>query len=151
MLATVIFDLTVAIIIGIVFSMILFIRNSSKMTLQYSKIENLTAQNQSDLESTYALYITGPIFFMNSEKLEKFIKNTPENCKTLIISFRGVPAVDTTGVEMVREIVNELNSKDIKVKVCGLAENPQIMLGRGGVLSQIGNENVFETINKAII
>lgn len=151
MLATVIFDLTVAIIIGIVFSMILFVLNSSKMTCQFSKIDNVSVENESELESTYALYITGPIFFMNSEKLEKFSRKTPDNCKTLIISFRGVPAVDTTGVETVSEIIKELRNNNIRVKVCGLAENPETMLHRGGVLQEIGAENVFETINKALI
>ena len=155
MLATVVFDLTVAILIGVGFSAVLFILRSAKLSTELAKVENSRFRGDVNVESahghSYVLYVTGPIFFLNTGALEEAVKNLPADCNELIFSMRGVPAMDTTGVEIVEELLASLRAKNVRTVLCGLNENVNVMLTRGGVLSESGETAVFGSVDRALV
>lgn len=152
MAATVVFDLTAAILIGIAFSAIIFILKSSKLGTEISKVENSKFKGEENVEpengSAYILFITGPVFFLNAGKLEKAIDTLPSDCSKLIISFRGVSAVDTTGIEIIREIKNTLTQRSTEISICGLSESVRSVLEKGNA---VADTKIFPGIDKALL
>ncbi|MGI6466833.1 MAG: hypothetical protein ACOXZZ_04490 [Sphaerochaetaceae bacterium] len=93
MLSTVIFNLTVAILIGIALSMILFVVKSSAIEINIANIDerhqeghNLTEK----MSKVKLVYVTGQLFFGSQEQLVSTISSI-ENVNTIILSVRGVP------------------------------------------------------------
>ena len=154
MAATVIFDLTTAIIIGIVLSAVLFIMRSAKLEYELAKVENRRFRGDENVEdahsNSYVLYLTGPIFFINAVTLEKALEKLPQGCGELIFSMRGVSAIDTTGAEILTELVARLKVQNIRVILCGLNDNTRHMLDRAGVISEIGDGAVFNSVDRAL-
>ena len=97
MLATVIFDLTVAILIGVAFSIIMFVVKVSDMQVTVSAIdpEKLDENNVNPekLKYTCVVYISGPLYFGTCSKLEEKISALGENYN-VIFSMRGVTVAD---------------------------------------------------------
>ncbi len=154
MIATVVFDLTIAILIGIAFSAILFILRSSKLAIETVKVESSKFDDNDDIEMAheygYIMYVSGPVFFLDAGKLEKAVEELPEECNELIFSFRGVSTIDTTGVEVIHEIITTLKQRNVAVIMCGLNENVKAMLARGDILEELGENNIFKSIDKAL-
>ncbi len=106
MIATVVFDLTVAIIIGVAFSAVLYIYKSSKLYAELTSEEN-----------NYTLSLNGSVFFANAGKLEEITDNIPSDCESLHISLDGAGVIDTTGHEILEEIAQKLENRNISVTV----------------------------------
>ena len=156
MTATVVFDLTIAILIGIVFSAFLFVMNSSKLKVTASKVRNeLLHSDENDIEKghegTTVIYITGPLFFGNAEKLNRLIQNEIDGSGKLIFSMRGVPVIDTTGIEVMMDIVKECSSKKITVNLCGLNDDVQKRLDLAGITEIIGENAHFFSVDRALL
>ncbi len=103
MLATIAFDLTIAIIIGIIFSIFVYLFNV-KFKPTKTKIE----QSQSHLKNE--IKIDGSIFFNNISKIEKMIL-TSDSVKT-VISLENVVYIDTSAIEMLTEAKHTLSEND---------------------------------------
>ncbi|MBR2024281.1 MAG: SulP family inorganic anion transporter, partial [Clostridia bacterium] len=91
MIATVAFDLTVAIIIGILFSVITYLINA-----KFRPVKTKISQNESRIKNE--IIIEGSIFFNNVEKIEKMILSS-ESTKT-VISLENVVYIDASAIEM---------------------------------------------------
>ena len=63
---------------------------------------------------------------------------------------RGVSAIDTTGAEILTELVARLKVQNIRVILCGLNDNTRHMLDRAGVISEIGDGAVFNSVDRAL-
>ncbi len=155
MIATVVFDLTVAILIGIGLSAVMFILKSAKLTTEVAKVENSKFSGKDDVEAihknSYIIYVTGPVFFLNAQKLESAVNSLPQDCNEVLISFRGVSAVDTTGIEIISEICQALKTKGIRLIMSGINDNVMIMLNKGDIINNLGDSNIFKSIDKALI
>ncbi len=156
LVATVSFDLTIAIIIGVAFSAFVFVVNSSKLNVASSKVKNeLLHTFPSDVErqniSTTVIYITGPIFFGNAEKLFDHIRSEYGDAKRLIFSMRGVSGLDSTGAEVILDIVRECDSHDVSVTICGLSDIVRKKLDIAGVTEIIGEEQYFFSVDRALV
>ncbi len=147
MIATVVFDLTIAIIIGIAYSAVLFIFNAAGLKVDFSKVENKKFKGNADVEerhqNTMVMYITGPIFFANVTKLSEALKNLDTSCDQLICSMRGVPAIDITGTEFIMELCEDCIAHNRKIVFCGMNDRVKSMLIRAGVQDKLG-EDVFQ-------
>ena len=63
---------------------------------------------------------------------------------------RSVSAIDTTGAEILTELVARLKAQNILVILCGLNDNTRHMLDRAGVISEIGDGAVFNSVDRAL-
>ena len=114
MLATVIFDLTIAILIGVAFSLIMFVVKVSDMQVTVSEVdvEKLDKEriNPDKLKYTCVVYITGPLYFGTCSKLEEKISSLGDNYN-IIFSMRGVTTADISGINVLHEYCEKLISQ----------------------------------------
>lgn len=153
MVATVAFDLTIAIVTGVSISILLFVVRIADVQIDvddidYDRLDLPKDSKLSHLEGVKVCYITGPIFFGSVEKIDREIQSLT-HYNTLIVSMRGVPMIDAGSAQTMLEIIQRMNNAGIKFIICGLQKSPQIMLERAGVINLLGT-NVYWDAQKAI-
>lgn len=156
MAATVVFDLTVAIVVGIVFAAFVFVFNSSKLTVTSSKVKNeLLHTFDQDIEEdhcgTRVIYVTGPLFFGSAEKLTEPVRKAMQKSEKLIFSMRGVSGIDTTGAEVILDLVQECRAENVEVIFCGLNDRMRKWLDQVGVTDIIGEDAYFFSVDRALV
>lgn len=159
-LLTVLIDLTVAIEIGMVLAIILFMRNMIK----FSNVSNLTKEID-DKEFGYDLVdgkyelpkevevfeITGPLFFGAAYKFKDAMKYIKQHPKVLIIRMRHVPIIDATGIQTLKEVIQSLKKHDTKIILSEMeSEQVQKELQDSRLLFIVGKANVTRTFDKAL-
>ena len=155
MVCTVIFDLTIAIIVGVAFSFMHFVVKSSKIEINVSKVENEKLRSSNaDVEGTHknsiVMYITGSIFFGNCAKLNDAVEQM-ESYDEIIFSFRGVFAIDTSGAQNLHEICENLLACGVKLSFCGVQPAVKEMMQRSGVVDLIGEDCFYWSVDKALL
>lgn len=97
MICTVVFDLSIAIVIGIIGGCIFFVIKSAAITISIEKIDwhRMDLPETKKLENWTVVYISGPLFFMSAEKLKNTLAQLSHK-DGLIFSMRGVPSIDLT-------------------------------------------------------
>lgn len=155
MLATIALDLTQAILIGIVISALIYLRQSSKSTSVTSApvdAERIRATGHNLVTTsttTHIYYLTGPLFFGSIHNvLEAFKISTDYH--TLIISMRGVPLVDATGVQAILQIIERQQHRGGLVCLSGLQPSVEKVFRQAGVLERVGEHNIFWGADQAI-
>ncbi|MGO3913480.1 SulP family inorganic anion transporter [Enterococcus viikkiensis] len=100
MFSTIIFDLSIAIVIGIICSCIFFVAKSARISIVTEDIDwQRMDLSHSEAGSNWAvIYITGPLFFMSANQLKKALDQVIEK-EGLIFSLRGVPSIDLTALD----------------------------------------------------
>lgn len=152
MIATVIFDLTVAIIIGILFSLVMFILKVSDMQVNVADVDpaKLNQEKLSEKQKyTKVAYITGPLYFGTSSKVEEKLGSLTDE-HIIILSMRGVPFADVSGVSALQEFAQSLCEKDIQVYFTCVQPKVMEMFERCGLCETIGHENFFWSTDKAL-
>lgn len=122
MLATVVFDLTVAIVIGVFISMILFVINNSDLDIETSDIEpqRLDKELNYDHQRTKVIYMAGPLFFGNQEQIITKVNEILNECNNIIFSMRGVPSIDDSGIREFIDVVELCRQNNINVLFAGV-------------------------------
>ncbi len=114
MAATVVFDLTKAILIGVAFSLIMFVVKVSDMQVTVSEVDteklDLNNADPEKLKYTSVVYITGPLYFGTCAKLEEKVSSLGESYN-IIFSMRGVTVADISGIEALHEYCEQLISE----------------------------------------
>lgn len=163
MVATVVFDLTIAIIIGVVFSVLIFIKKAVNLDIHISDVDfsRLNCADEcamSKLSDTCVVYITGQLFFANAPRIERaygdIIKqsfNGGQGCRRVIFSLRGVNAMDTTGAIAMRELCGKLTGDGYEVLLCGVHESVSDIMNRSGIKKHIGEENFYGSVDRALL
>ncbi|MBO0461071.1 SulP family inorganic anion transporter [Enterococcus sp. DIV1298c] len=101
---TVIFDLSIAIVIGIISGCVFFVAKSAAITISIEEVDwqrvNLPETRQ--LDNWAVVYISGPLFFMSAERLKATLAQLQEK-EGIIFSMRGVPSIDLTAQSLFEE------------------------------------------------
>lgn len=154
MAATVIFDLTVAIIIGILFSVIMFVLKVSDMTVNVADVDQAKidiADKDGKLCGTKVVYVTGPLYFGTSNKLsEKLSHLEVDDGGKLIFSMRGVPIADISGVQAMKELCDSLSARKIEIYFSCVQPAVDEMFHRCGLIETYGEERFFWSTDKAM-
>ncbi|EOS8038758.1 SulP family inorganic anion transporter [Enterococcus hirae] len=105
---TVIFDLSIAIVIGIIGGCIFFVIKSAAITISVETIdwERMDLPETKKLDNWTVVYINGPLFFMSAEKLKNTLADLNQK-EGIIFSMRGVPSIDLTA----RAVFDEFQKK----------------------------------------
>ena len=153
MMATIVFDLTQAILIGVIFASLLFMVKISNADIFISDVDedklNRNISKNNTLGKTKVIYFTGPLFFGTVDKLRSEIESL-EDAKVLILSMRGVPLIDITGIQALEEIMEELVSNDCRLLLCGLQEGVKDTVEKSGFKDKIGEDKIFWSAVEAI-
>jgi len=155
MIATVIFDLTIAILIGVLFSVIMFVLKVSEMTVNISDIhtENMTADEKTleKYEKTKVVYITGPLYFGTANKLRQRLEEVVIDDEDYVIfSVRGVPIADLSGVNAFGELCDELIKEGKTIYFSCVNPAVSEMFSRCGLEQKIGSENFYWSTDKVL-
>jgi SulP family sulfate permease len=95
-------------------------------------------------------FLTGPLFFAATGQFNEAFGNIRDT-HALILSMRGVPLVDTSGIEAIRNLYERLHRQGGTLMLSGIHDNARAMLERGGVVEQIGPQNFFWSSDQAIV
>ncbi len=159
---TVLFDLTIAIEIGLLIAMLLFMRRMTEST-QISVIKDeLDLSSESDVPNDLEklsipkgveIYeIDGPFFFGIANKFDESMKQIGvEKPKVRIIRMRKVPFMDSTGLHNLESLLRLSEKEGIQVVLSGVNEKVRTMMEKTGFSDKIGSENIYDNINDALI
>ncbi|MBQ9138557.1 MAG: STAS domain-containing protein [Alistipes sp.] len=157
LLLTVIFDLTIAIEIGLVLAVVLFMRRIMENTSISVINKELEVHNDGEGEDekliipSYAeVYeIDGPFFFGVANKFEEMAR-TRSKAKVRIVRMRKVSFIDATGLHNLEIFINASIENGRKVILSGVNETVYKSLERAGVVTLLGKENVLDNIHSAL-
>lgn len=151
MVATVLLDLTFAIAIGILLGLVLFIKRSSTLDIAAEEVDfkRLGITSHVSNKDWWVVYITGPMFFMNSESLKHEIDKL-ESKKVIIFSMRGVPMADITTVSILMDYYKDASKKGVKVIFSSMQPSVMKIFEQAGLSQDNLNNNVFFSVDKAI-
>lgn len=153
MTATIVFDLTIAIAVGVIFSLLLFLVRISDIDIIVSDIypEKLSTENldSAALENAKVIYFTGPLFFGTAEKLSSILLDL-NNINLVILSMRGVPMIDISGSLVLHQCLRDLKGRGINVAFSAVHPKVCEMLKRTDTSSLISDDNIFWSTDEAI-
>ena len=146
MLATVIFDLTVAILLGVAYSAILYI---AKSDIDANKLRTVEGKPPV-LETTGVVYVTGSLFF---GAVDEFNRRMAEMLAYdhVIFSLRGMPNIDVSGAQAVLELCESLQKQGKTVACCGMADGVRTYFDRTGITVLLGETAYFWNAEDAIL
>ncbi len=135
---TVVFDLTVAVEVGLVLACLFFIYRMSSL---------FRTELQSDSPpGSQVLSLRGALFFGAVGKLERLAEGLPGDCRELVLDARQLFALDTSGLDALAQLQRELARQGRRLVLCGLAEQPASLVRRGGLAEQLGEAGLFGTL-----
>jgi SulP family sulfate permease len=160
-LLTVIFDLTIAIELGLVLAVVLFLRRISESTQisifkhdieEAEYIEGNTEAEKLVLPKGVEVYeIEGPFFFGVANKFEETMKMLGDKPKVRIIRMRKVPFIDSTGINNLKSLIRMSVKDKTKILLSGVNDQVHSALEKGGIATQIGKENICSNITDALV
>jgi len=152
--ATVVFDLTQAILIGFGISTLIFVSQISDLWMLRQPVDPGRLGAGDDFvhpEHPISIYyLGGPLFFGAARKLLEDIERQDGSDATLILSMRGVPLVDATGIEVLREIRRRQETGGGGLLLAGLQPRAEALLRRAGFLEELGETRLFWSADRAI-
>ncbi|MBN1970460.1 MAG: sulfate permease [Candidatus Delongbacteria bacterium] len=159
-LLTVVFDMMIAIEIGMAMAILLFMKRMIEVTevnlVNDSEIDDLAESNQRKLikerfnDSVLLYEIRGPFFFGASDKFLRVNSNTKNNTKYIILEMKDVPAIDVTGLHYLTQLYKTCKSNDVKLLFCGIRTQPMKVLHRSGFVDHCGESSFYKTVDEAI-
>lgn len=135
---TVLFDMVLAVAVGIGLASVLFIRRMSLLT-QTNQIDVDNHPSIKGLPAEIAVYnINGPLFFGAAEKALTSLHLVDPNIKTVIIDMHDVPSMDGTAIVALQSLIAEMKHEGVKLVIVGLKTRIIVKLRRAGIRKEIG-------------
>lgn len=154
---TVFVDLTVAIEIGMVLAVFLFmhrmttISNVNIVTGEMSETDDPKAISKYKIpEGVEVFEITGPMFFGAAYKFKESLTLIAKQPKVLIIRMRSVPVIDATGLHTLEEVFRQSKYSKIKFILSGIQKEVYRELEKSPLLGLIGKDNICPDIDTAL-
>ena len=157
---TVIFDLTIAIEVGVLIACLLCMKRMAETTNVSVLSDEIDPNADSDVqgnldhltipEGVKVYEINGPYFFGIGNKFEEMMGDMGGRAKVRIIRMRKVPFIDSTGVHNLQNMCRMCAQMGVKVVLSGV--NPQVMkvIEDAGMDDVVGKENICSHINIAL-
>ena len=154
---TVIFDLVIAIQIGIVLASLMFMKRMSDSV----HIQNFSSDSENgehlfddelvDIPEGAVLYeINGPLFFGAARQFQETIANTYSQPKLIILRMRYVPFIDATGYQSIKEIIKTYKARKVKVIISGVSPTLRKDFEKNEMFTLLEQDFVVDDIHKAL-
>ena len=145
---TIVFDLVVAIEIGMLLACLLFMKRMSDET----DVRSWRYDDEEELcnlpESVRVYEIEGPLFFGAADVIGKI--TTKQYTKCLILRMRSVPAIDVTAMNAIESLFEECKEKNVTLILSHVNAQPMKALEKAGYVDRIGRDNFMDNIDAAI-
>ena len=150
---TVVFDLVVAIEVGLILTCILFMKRMSDVTevsgWKYVEPEDDPEGTMMNVPKNTVVYeITGPMFFGAADKLLKIA--VQDNAKCLILRMRSVNAIDSTAMRNFERLYKECQKKKVTLIFSHVNSQPMSSMHKAGFYEEVGADNFCTHINDAM-
>lgn len=159
-LLTVIFDLTIAIEMGLLLAIILFLRRVMENTqikvyssqLDIAEGSETTLHEMLDVAPGVEVYeIDGPFFFGVATKFDELMRQSMANKPTVrILRMRKVPFIDSTGIHNLEILINSSHAEGIEVVLSGVNPTVREVLDHAGIDKILGRDCICDHITKAV-
>ena len=153
MIATVVFDLTIAIAIGIILALILLVSKFSQLRISYDKVDVDRLGGESSLaerhKNTLVCYITGPLLFANTDAIDSIFSHACDS-KILLLSMRAVPQMDISAGNALYELIESLQNNGVKVQFCGVSDDLMSMMKRLKIDTLVGANSYYWSATQAL-
>ena len=156
---TVVFNLTIAIEIGMLLAVLLFLRRVSENVqvsvlrdeLDVAQGTEMTQHETLNIAKGVEAYeINGPFFFGVATKFDEVMREMGDKPVVRIIRMRKVPFIDSTGLHNLQILVESSHREGIRVILSGVNPSVQETLRKSGLNQIVGNENICDHISKAV-
>lgn len=158
---TVVFDLTVAIEIGMVLSAFLFMRRMAAVTnmgiltreFEENQVEEYGDNSIAgkDIPKYVLIYeVNGPFFFGAASKFKEAARVIEDRVKVFIMRLRNVPAIDSTGISTIEDFYEDCQKNKITLVLSGIHAQPLFAAEKAGLLEKIGIDNCCGNIDDAL-
>lgn len=159
---TVIFDLTIAIEVGVIIACLLCMKRMAETTNVSVISDEIDPTADTDIqgnlehliipEGAKVYEINGPYFFGIGNKFEEMMGDSRANerAKVRIIRMRKVPFIDSTGVHNLSNMCRMCSQLGVKVVLSGVNPNVMAVLQKAGMDEQVGKENICSHISLAL-
>lgn len=160
-LLTVLVDLTTGIAVGMVLAAFLFMKRMAEVTnVTLVSRDFQDAQQSGDVSGAIfrrrvppgveVYEINGPFFFGAAEKFKDTLAEVSQKPKVLIVRMRNVPAIDSTAIHALRDLIRRTRKDRTVVLLSEVHAQPLIALGRSGLLDEIGDDCMLGDIDDAL-
>lgn len=155
MIATISLDLTQAILIGSLLAGAIFLNRIASLEVEVTKVDperlrQRGVQLEHPCDHMHVAFVTGPLFFAATATFGEALAGL-QNTHALILSMRGVPLVDTAGIEAIRKLHERVHAQGGTLMFAGVHKNVKAMLERGGLVDEVGEQNFFWSSDQAIM
>ena len=158
---TIIFDLTIAIEVGLIIACLLFMKRMSETTDIKAITEEIDLNQDAEFstgnldhliipQGVEVYEINGPYFFGAGNKFEEIMASFGDRPKVRIIRMRKVPFVDSTGIHNLTNLCEMSKKEGIQIVLSGVREKVNGQLEHAGFYHLIGEENICRHINLAL-
>ncbi len=156
---TVVFNLTIAIEIGMLLAVLFFLRRVSENVqvsvlrdeLDVAQGTEMTQHETLNIAKGVEVYeINGPFFFGVATKFDEVMREMGDKPVVRIIRMRKVPFIDSTGLHNLQILVESSHREGIRVILSGVNPSVQETLRKSGLNQIVGNENICDHISKAV-
>jgi SulP family sulfate permease len=159
---TVFVDLVVAVNVGVILAALFFMRRMADSVSVEQHVDMLPDSQQPGTPAVppntgisnngiLVYSIDGPLFFGAAEKLERTLAHIQRPATTLILRMGNMPFLDATGIFAIEEIVTDFKRHGAEVLLAEVRPNVRYKLERGGVIAHVGQENVLDTLEQALL
>ncbi|GAB4383980.1 MAG: sulfate permease [Phycisphaerales bacterium] len=153
---TVLTDLTVAVMVGMVLASFLFMRRMSDLTgvAVLGKLENGSEEepaDQPDLPPRVEAYeVYGPLFFGTADRVKDILDSIEKPPLVFILRMRHVLCIDATGLHAIEELYHKCKRSGTTLVLSGVHSQPVMAMTRAGLDQLIGRENMCGSIDEAV-
>ena len=158
---TIIFDLTVAIEVGLICACLLFMRRMAETTDVRVVMDEIDLNEDADMErgnlehliiprDTEVYEINGPYFFGAGNRFEDIMARYGNRPKVRIIRMRKVPFIDSTGLHNLENLCLMSQKEGITIILSGVNEKVETVLKRNGFSELLGEKNICNHIDLAL-
>ncbi|MBI5842102.1 MAG: SulP family inorganic anion transporter [Chloroflexi bacterium] len=155
MLATIVLDLTQAILLGSILAGAVFLNKIASIDIDVQevdadKLRQRGIETAGKCQHVRVAFLTGPLFFAATGQFNEAFQNLGDT-HALILSMRGVPLVDSAGLEAIHRLHERLHAQGGTLMFAGVHDNARNMMERGGLVETIREENFFWSSDQAIV
>ena len=157
---TVVFDLTIAIEMGLLLAILLFLRRVMENTqihhfgeqIDIAEGAEITTHEILNLERGVEVYeIDGPFFFGVATKFDDMMRSIGDKPSVRILRMRKVPFIDSTAIHNLEILIRSSQKEGIHVVLSGVNPNVHSALQRASIEQLIGNDHICDHISRAVI
>lgn len=150
-LLTVVFDMVIAVTVGVVLAALLFMRRMAEVTTT-RVLERGDSPHLAHLPDHVLFYeIAGPLFFGAAAKAASTLYRVPVQAKTAILHVGAVPVMDVSGLVALETAIASLQKHGLHVILAGLQPQPLGVLERAGVRAEPGRLSLTTTLIEGVL